>query len=349
MTSLLADRAEEIEEEYGFARANEFHAIATGKATPIAALVDQWIAERPMKPRQQADYRRAVAKLTAWLSVGRHPEAIEKVTRRVAGAYISEAFVKARVHPRTANKDISCVASMWRWAERKGIVEENVWSGQSLPKPKTTRADEPRPFTDQEVTTLFAGKVVSASDSRKPKHVLPSPLLRDFMAIAALSGMRVEEIARLACEDTLGGVFNITKAKSKAGIRQVPIHPDLVGIIGRRTRGRKLKETLWPELPEPRPGSPIEKSQKVVKEFVAYRRKIGVDDREEGARQSRITFHSLRRTFVTKAEQEGNQPHLIEALVGHKRAGMTLGLYSGGPLIEQLRTVVESVKLKPLT
>jgi len=38
-----------------------------------------------------------------------------------------------------------------------------------------------------------------------------------------------------------------------------------------------------------------------------------------------------------------------QAAVGHKRAGMTLGLYSGGPLIEQLRTVVESVKLKPLT
>jgi hypothetical protein len=84
MTSLLADRAEEIEEREGYARAKEFHAIATGKATPIAILVDQWIAERPMKPRQQTDYRRAVAKLTAWLSAGRHPEAIEKVTRRVA-------------------------------------------------------------------------------------------------------------------------------------------------------------------------------------------------------------------------------------------------------------------------
>src|SRR5215217_9017803 len=74
MTSLLADRADEIAEAEGLPRAKEFHAIATGKATPIAALVDQWIAERPMKPRQITDYRRAVAKLTAWLSAGRHPE-----------------------------------------------------------------------------------------------------------------------------------------------------------------------------------------------------------------------------------------------------------------------------------
>lgn len=28
---------------------------------------------------------------------------------------------------------------------------------------------------------------------------------------------------------------------------------------------------------------------------------------------------------------------------------MTLGLCSGGPLVEQLRTVVKSVKIKPLT
>ena len=35
--------------------------------------------------------------------------------------------------------------------------------------------------------------------------------------------------------------------------------------------------------------------------------------------------------------------------MGHKRAGMSLGLYSGGPHIEQLRTVVESVNLKPMT
>ena len=90
-TSLLADRADEIAESEGLARAGEFHAVATGKATPITTLVDRWIAETPMRTRQQMDYRRAVTKLTAWLSAGGHPEAIEKVTQRAAGAYISEA------------------------------------------------------------------------------------------------------------------------------------------------------------------------------------------------------------------------------------------------------------------
>lgn len=39
------------------------------------------------------------------------------------------------------------------------------------------------------------------------------------------------------------------------------------------------------------PGSSIHRDQKVVKEFVAYRRIIGVDDRQDGYRQSRVTFH----------------------------------------------------------
>jgi hypothetical protein len=35
----------------------------------------------------------------------------------------------------------------------------------------------------------------------------------------------------------------------------------------------------------------------------------------------------------------------IEALVGHKRTGMSLGRYSGGPLMQQFRAVVEAVRL----
>lgn len=357
LTSFLADRADEIAQAEGMEKAKEFHAIASGRATPITTLIDQWLAERPMKPRQQTDYKRAVTRLTDWLAARKHPEAIERVSRRVAGTYVSEVFVRAGVHPKTANKAISAIASLWKWAARKGFTQENIWSGQSLAKPQTTKAEEPRPFTDEEIKTLFSGKVVALSANRKPKLVEPSRLLRDFMSIAALSGMRVEEIARLTVKDiaTLPApegtdqkpltYFDITKAKTKAGERAVPIHSALTEIIARRTTDKEPTDSLWPELPEPKPGSPIEKSQKVVKEFVTYRRRVEVDDREEGARQSRITFHSWRRTFVTKAEQAGQPPHWIEVVVGHKRAGMTLGRYSGGPLAGQLQPVVESVRL----
>lgn len=51
----------------------------------------------------------------------------------------------------------------------------------------------------------------------------------------------------------------------------------------------------------------------------------------EGKRRSLVNFHSLRRWFITKAEQAGQPESIIAAVVGHKRQGMTLGGYSGGP------------------
>ncbi|MFT0893079.1 tyrosine-type recombinase/integrase [Pseudochelatococcus sp. G4_1912] len=328
---LLADRAEEIERRDGEDKAKAFVNIATGSATPLIAVVDKWLAEKVMKPRQMIDYRRAVSKFDRWLAESKLPVTVEKITRRIAGRYVTAAFVETEANPRTANKDISCLSSLWKWLEIKEYVSANIWTRQSLEEPEPTKATAKRPYTESEIEALFKGN--------------PSPLLRDFMAIAALSGMRIEEIARLTVEEVAGGWFDITIAKTSAGIRKVPIHSALQEIIDRRTKGKEPTSPLFPELPVPQEGSAVERSQKVVKQFTNYRRKIGVDDVPKGARQSRVDFHSLRRWFITKAEQAGQQPHFIEALVGHKRLGMSLGKYSAGPLKEQLRAVVESVRL----
>lgn len=329
--SLLIDRAEEIAQREGLARAKQFHDIAQGKATPILSLVDKWLTEKPMKPRQKTDYRRAVVKFDGWLGVKKLPTAVEEITRKIAGRYITENFIEAGIHPKTANKDISCLSSFWRWLVRRGIAEDNVWKEQSLAKQHPRKGEEKRPFTEDEMKALFSGKA--------------SQLLKDFMAIAALSGMRVEEIARLTTENIVNDCFDVTVAKTKAGVRMVPVHPALSSIVARRTKDKAPTDPLFPELPVPKEGSPIERSQKVVKAFTAYRRKVGVDDVPEGARQSRVDFHSFRRWFITKAEQARQPVHFIEALVGHKRHGETLGRYSEGPLVQQYRDVVASVQL----
>jgi hypothetical protein len=80
-----------------------------------------------------------------------------------------------------------------------------------------------------------------------------------------------------------------------------------------------------------------------------YRRSCGVEDKPEGQRQSNIDFHSWRRWFITMAEQAGQPVHVIETTVGHKRPGMSMGLYSGGPSLDQLRACVEAVKLPSRT
>jgi integrase len=99
------------------------------------------------------------------------------------------------------------------------------------------------------------------------------------------------------------------------------------------------------ELRTPPEGSAMERGQPITKLYARLLARLGIGEKEEGARQGNVDLHSLRRRWVTLAEQAGHPENLIASCVGHQRPGMTFGRYSQGPLLGQLRTVVESVKL----
>ncbi len=164
------------------------------------------------------------------------------------------------------------------------------------------------------------------------------------MQIAALSGLRIEEICRLQVQDCDQGVFNIRVSKTHAGIRKVPIHSELVVAVDQRVKGKNPSDFLIHELGPPRSDKSGQKrSMPLTKEFTRYRRKLGIDERPNGRRRSLVNFHSFRRWFITKAEQAEQHPWIIEAVVGHQRQGMTLSVYAQGPSVEQLTECVQSV------
>jgi hypothetical protein len=135
--NLAIERAEEIEREKGPQAASTFFKIAIGEATPISSLIPLWIAEAGIKPRQQRDYKRAVEKFDAWAVAP-----VEEITRKKAGQYISEVFITPQVNVKTANKDISCLSTFWRWLVKRGYVEANVWEKQSISKKLATKTGE---------------------------------------------------------------------------------------------------------------------------------------------------------------------------------------------------------------
>lgn len=345
-SSLIVDRAEEIEKAEGFERASYFYKVATGRETPIMSVVAAWIAERAhTKPRQQIDYRRAVSKFVGWLAEAKLPGAIEAVNRKMAGRYVSEAMVGKGVHWKTANKDISALSVYWKWLVKKGHCEVNVWAGQSLPKVRVVGEDKKpkRPYTDDEVATLMRG--------------IDNPLIFDAAMVAALSGMRTDEIARLKVGDCSGGFFRVRDAKTDAGIRDVPIHADLRQLIARRTKRKAVGDYVFHELKDPPPGSASERGQGITKRFVVIRRRLGVDEVLPGRRQSRVDFHSFRRWFIRKAIDalhkgaKGYDPWTIADVVGHDReatqAGlsMTMGRYAGSDSRDARKACVAAVKL----
>jgi len=135
-------------------------------------------------------------------------------------------------------------------------------------------------------------------------------------------------------------------AKQEPRPRRVPIHSVLKAVVARRIAGKGPDDFLFHECPEATTRRP--RSAAPSQAFTRYRRDMEVDERPDWKRQSNIDFHSFRRWFITKAERAGQPPHIIEVVVGHKREGESMGRYSQGPSMAQLRACVEAVKLPPL-
>ncbi len=258
------------------------------------------------------------------------PVTIEAVTKGVAGRY-GVHFITAGADKKTANRKISAVSSYWRWLIKRTERETNPWTGQSLSKTRRPgEAKAKRGYLDAELLALLRGD--------------PGAELADAIRIGALTGARLEEIYRLKVADCRGGWFRIKEGKTIAAVRRVPIHTDLVPIIERRCQGKADGAYLIHEAGgAPKPGR--ERSMPASKRFGRYRKAVGVDERPEGRRSSRVDFHSLRRWFTTTARNKGVDVATVQAIIGHEAGNLADDVYSDGPDAELLRRAVEAVRL----
>lgn len=321
----LIDKLEDIELEEGIERAREFQSIALGEATPLEVFTPAYFQQKKMKPRQQADYARAIRKLIDFLQSKKYPPTIEGTTRRRVGEWISLQVASER-HWKSINKDVSACSSYWKFLMRKGLASENPFALQSLPKEKSKTK---RAWTDTELKRLLSGS--------------PQPWLDDCIKILALSGMRANELATMRCVNCAGEWFDIVDAKTPNGIRKVFIHPALRRIVAARLKDKPPQAYLIDEIPTPL-NPRIERSSAISKHFGRWRDACGLDDRVKGQRQARATLHSLRNWFISKADAAGCRRQDIERTVGHRPQGMTEH-YSEGATPKQIQRVVQSVKL----
>ncbi len=302
-------------------------------------LADRWIAEKPIKPRQRLDYRRAVSNLEAWLAANSFPQTIEAVTKVVAADYRAEAFIKGGVHPRTANKSLSVLSGLWKYAEGRDLVTEgfNPWRGLSLTgalTPEAGASAEKRAFKDDEISRLLGYLV-------RPERTPMQALIHDAVTVLSLSGMRLEELSRMKLSHLrdLGSplpYIALRGTKTKAARRDVPIHPDALPIILRRAEGKTADAYILHELKTPDADSAMDRGQPITKEFGRIRKRLAIDEREEGARTS------LRRWFVRSAATaldkgtKGYSHWTIAEVVGHAKEelplAMTMGRYAGDEL-----------------
>lgn len=314
--------------------AKDFAQLARGDRTPIDLHHEKYLGMSHVKARTLADDKRAMKLLKDWCNKAGVPPHLQAMTKKEAVRFCDELpILAANLSPVTLNKYVSRLSVYWTWLENRHEVDSNIWHGRRLREPQQTTDQKERPFTDDEVNTLLKGPA--------------KPEMYDLMRIAALSGARLDAIVCLKVKDCRDdGVFVFKPQKKEPGPRLCPIHSNLVEIVERRKKGKGPEEDIFPEWPGVKKSTSLrERSFKTSNEFTEYRRSVGVEDRREGKRRGLVNFHSFRRWFITKAEQAGQPESTIAVVVGHKRQGMTFGVYSGGPLLEQARHCVEAVKL----
>jgi integrase len=356
VSTALEARWEEVAKAQGEAKADMLASIATGKATPIGPLADQWLTEKPLKAKQRLDYRRAVAKLETWLAGKSLPPTLQAVTKQAAASYRDEAFVRAGVHSRSANKDLSALSGLWKHAERKDMIQGNPWRGQFLPQSPASSSHK-RPLSSDEVKRLLAALSATARLATPPTPM--QGLLRDTVAVLACSAMRVEEWATMKGADLrdLDGPIPyvaLRGTKTASARRDVPLSPTILPIIRRRAALAGPEGYLVGELNTPPEGSAWGRGQPITKEFGRLRMRLGIDEREAGARQANVDLHSLRRYAIAamrdalNAGATGYSMRTVAQLVGHDTGGLGLSMtshYAGEEPLEAKAKAVESIRL----
>ncbi len=155
--------------------------------------------------------------------------------------------------------------------------------------------------------------------------------LADLIALGAYTGARVEELGRLRKETCVDGIFNIKKAKTDAGIREVPIHPAVAPLVARLLAASK-DGYLVPSTSENQYDL---RMAALGQKYTRLKKSLGFGPD--------LVFHSTRGTLITLMQQAEVKEGVAADNVGHRKQTMTYGLYASGSSMAQKREAMALV------
>jgi integrase len=222
------------------------------------------------------------------------------------------------------NRHAQALSELWRWGEdRDRCNGKNPFANlrQRLKPGKNQQGY--RPWSSEELQALFD----------------PPPSRQDvteLMVVALHTGMRINEIASL----TLGHIreeegiafIEVEDAKTEAGNRQVPIHPQIAWLS--KLEG-KPTDRVWPTFNPEGPGR--KPGMDASTEFSRFKIAKGFRDR-------RKVFHSFRKNVTEIMERNRVPENEWAQVLGHER-GFTYGRYSpDGITIQQKADLIALIE-----
>lgn len=225
----------------------------------------------------------------------------------------------------TVNRHLATLSAFWKWAEEREHCEgRNPFAGHRRNLKQGRNKQGYVAWEMDELKALF---------SPPPKR----DDLTEVMLVALYTGMRLNEIASLTKgqlrEEDGCSFIDVTDAKTEAGIRKVPLHPQLRWLAKRALTGHS-EERVWPDFSDEGPGK--RPGGDAGKEFSRFKRARGFQDR-------RKVFHSFRKNVVGQLEEAGVPENEVAMLVGHEKRGFTFKTYGAKELLRRLTEAVSHI------
>jgi integrase len=322
--SILAEAVLEIEREtFTAPTARKYLSrlleLATGETLETWTL-ETWSAEwlrrksRDSSKATMARYKSHADAFLAWLGDERRKKPLESVTPQHVREW-RESLQDAGRAGKTVLSYVKDLGAIYRAAMREGIVSFNP-CGTAIADTDTGDSQERKPFTSPEV-----GKLVNAA---------PSEEWRGLVLVAAFTGLRLGDAARLSWESVDLDAKKITlipsKTKRKKKEVHIPIHPDLLAyLLAAPVADDSPAAPVFPKLAK----TPVNGAMGLSDTFTGIMSAAGVDRGkpsrvlEEGQDKGkgRITwekgFLSLRHTFTSWLRNAGVSEEDRMALTGH--------------------------------
>ena len=221
---------------------------------------------------------------------------------------------------KTTRRNLSELRGYWKYLQSLELAPDAMSPFDGL-KLVGHKGRDREAFTPADVVRL-----------RQEAHTKGNTALADLIELLMYTGCRREEICSLKVEHVSlsNQSFDVKQAKTKAGIRTVPIHSSIKATV-ERLCAASTDGYLISGLRRDKRGLG---GDRIGGAFTVLKRKLG--------HGNSLTMHSIRHTVLTMLEDAGVLPGVYSDLLGHAKQGMTR-IYSGGVSLQTKREAMEKL------
>jgi integrase len=276
---------------------------------PFLSHFDEWQSRTHLKDKT---LDQAVSDIKSF--AGSVPESLAILSGRHVQGWIETSL--ETVLPGTVRRKLSALRSYWQWLQSHEIVspDRKPFEGRRIQDRRTKveqELDKRQRFEPDDVVRLW-----EAAAGDKPLH--------DLVRLAAFTGARREGLASLKTDSVVrkAGIDCLQlREKTEAGVRTVPIHPEIAAQVKDLVKNSKDGFLI--------PCDARRRGDALGKRFSKLKTDMGFDEHR--------TFHSLRHTVIHLFREAHCPVEIRNQIIGHEDGDSGGGADYGGHVTEKLK------------